>query len=355
MSRFFDPRHSGLKPYVPGEQPKDRGLIKLNTNESPYPPCPGVLEALNRSEAEALRLYSDPAAVRLNRAIAEYYNLQEEQVITGNGSDEILAFSFLAFCGSKSVAFPAVSYGFYPVFSRLLGVKHRPIPLEADFSVNPEAYLRPGENIVLANPNAPTGLALTLDAIRRILDAHPHDVVLIDEAYVDFGARSAVALIPEYDNLLVVQTFSKSRSLAGGRIGFALGQPNIIADLQTVRNSWNPYNVNRLSQLAGVAAMEDRAYFRQCADRIIRTREETTRRLRALGCTLNDSLTNFVLVRLPGMDGMTAQAKLRERGFLVRWFDVDCIRNYLRVTIGSEADMSAFVSAVDQIITEAKS
>jgi len=352
MSRFMDPRYASLEPYTPGEQPRGRKFIKLNTNESPYPPSPKAVEAIGRAEVEDLRLYSDPTAKDLVQAIAEYYGLNENQVITGNGSDEILAFAFQAFCGAKGVVFPAISYGFYPVFADLYGVKARAVPLKEDFSIDVNDYLVPGENVVIANPNAPTGLALSHDEIETILRAHPDDVVLIDEAYVDFGCESVAKLLPQYENLLVVQTFSKSRALAGGRIGFALGNPALIADLQAVRFSFNPYNLGRLSQLAGAAAMRDREYFLECTGRIIRTREKTTRALRELGCTLNDSLTNFVFVKLPGVDGPAAQARLREKGFLVRRFDTASIRDYLRVTIGSEDDMTAFVQAVKEIIEE---
>lgn len=352
MSRFLDPRYAALVPYTPGEQPRGRKFIKLNTNESPYPPSPRVIEAISRAEVEDLRLYSDPTANDLVGAIAEFYGLERKQVVTGNGSDEILAFAFLAFCGQKGVAFPAISYGFYPVFAELFGVRARPVPLNADFTIDIEPYLVPGENVVIANPNAPTGLALGLDQIEMILRAHPDDVVLIDEAYVDFGARSAVGLLPRYENLLIVQTFSKSRALAGGRIGFALGNAALIADLSAMKYSFNPYNLGRLPLLAGAASMRDVDYFRACTGRIIATRERTATALKALGCTMTDSLANFLFVRLPGVDGGRAQQRLRDKGILVRWFDRAPIRDYLRVTVGSEEEMAAFVRAVEEIIRE---
>ena len=352
MSRYLDPRHAGLTPYVPGEQPRNQRFIKLNTNESPFPPSPRVLEAISREQLEALKLYSDPESRALNRAIAAHFGLNEDQVVTGNGSDEILAFAFLAFGGSKAVAFPEISYGFYPVFAQLLGVPARSVPLRADFTIDVNDYLTPGENVVIANPNAPTGLLLTHKEIETILRAHPDDVVLIDEAYVDFGNESAAALLPKYENLLIVQTFSKSRSLAGGRVGFALGNPGLIADLQAIRYSFNPYNLGRLPQLAGTAAMEDDAYVRDCVGKVVATRERTKAALADMGCALTDSRANFLFVRLPGVSGAEAQAKLRERGILIRRFDRPPIADYLRVTIGSDAEMDAFLKAVREIITE---
>lgn len=352
MSRFRDRRYAQLVPYTPGEQPRGQKFIKLNTNESPYPPSPMAIEAITKAEVENLRLYSDPTGRELVRAIAEFYGLNEDQVIAGNGSDEILAFAFQAFCGEKGVAFPEISYGFYPVFAELYGVRARMVPLKEDFSIDVEPYLIPGENVVIANPNAPTGLALSHDQIEKILKAHPNDVVLIDEAYVDFGGKSVVDLLPEYDNLLIVQTFSKSRALAGGRIGFALGRPELIADLSAMKYSFNPYSLDRLAILTGSASMRDKAYFRECTGRIIATRERTAKSLKALGCAMTDSLTNFLFVRLPGVSGGTAQRKLREKGILVRWFDREPIRDYLRVTVGSDEEMAAFVRAVKEIISE---
>ncbi len=355
MSRYLDPRHASLVPYTPGEQPKDRKFIKLNTNESPFPPSPKVLEAISRQQVESLKLYSDPDARMLTGAIAKHYGLKESQVVAGNGSDEILAFAFLAFGGSKGAVFPEISYGFYPVFAQLLGVSYRAVPLKEDFSIDIEDYLTPGENVVIANPNAPTGLLLGHAEIETILRAHPDDVVLIDEAYVDFGSESAVSLLPRYENLLIVQTFSKSRSLAGGRVGFALGSPALIADLQAIRYSFNPYNLGRLPQLAGAAAMEDEEYFRRCTRRIAATRERVKVALNQLGCVQTDSRANFLFVKLPGVPGAEAQAKLRAKGILVRRFDKPAIADYLRVTVGSDEEMDAFLAAVREIIEEANS
>ena len=352
MNRFLDPRHANLTPYTPGEQPRDRKFIKLNTNESPFPPSPKVLEAIDSAQLEALKLYSDPDARMLTRAIAAHYGVSEDQIVCGNGSDEILAFAFLAFGGSKGVVFPEISYGFYPVFAQLLGVPFRSVPLREDFTIDIGDYLNPGENVVIANPNAPTGLLLTHGEIETILRAHPDDVVLIDEAYVDFGNESAAALLPKYENLLIVQTFSKRRSLAGGRVGFALGNPGLIADLQAIRYSFNPYNLGRLPQLAGAAAMEDDAYFRDCVGKIVATRERVKAALADMGCALTDSRANFLFVRLPGVSGAEAQAQLRAKGILIRRFDRPPIADYLRVTVGSDEEMDAFLQAVREIITE---
>ncbi|MBE5807693.1 MAG: histidinol-phosphate transaminase [Clostridiales bacterium] len=352
MSRFMDARLAALEPYVPGEQPRDRAFIKLNTNENPYPPSPEVLRAIDEAAVRDLRLYSDPTALELRKAIAERYGLRLDQVAVSNGSDEILAFAFQAFNGEKGVAFPKVSYGFYPVFANLFGLKARAVPLKDDFTIDVEAFLEPGENVVIANPNAPTGLALPLCDIERMLAAHPDDVVLVDEAYVDFGAESAVGLIDRYENLLVVQTFSKSRSLAGGRIGFALGSAAVINDLETVRNSFNPYNLGRLPILAGAAAMRDEAYFRACCDRIAATRDRTAAALKVLGCAVTDSRANFLFVNVPDLPGERVYARLREKGILVRWFDADTIRDWLRISVGTDEDMAALVKAVKEIIEE---
>ncbi len=354
MSRFLDSRHAKLKPYVPGEQPKDRKYIKLNTNESPYPPSPRVAEAITRAAIDGQRLYNDPEAVQLRKAIAKYYGVDVEQVVMGDGSDEILSFAFQAFCGDKGVAFPQYTYGFYAVYADLYHVKPRPVPLRADFTIDVNDYLIPGENVVLANPNAPTGIALSLEEIETILKAHPNDMVLIDEAYVDFGSESAVKLVDQYDNLLVVQTYSKSRSMAGARVGFAIGGKEIIADMQMLRNACNPYNVSTLSQLAGIAAIEDVEYFRECVNKVCATRERVTDRLLEMGCTMNRSKTNFVFAKLPGVSGPDAAEKLRQRGILIRRFNQPGIEDYIRVSIGSDEEMDIFLAAIEEIILEAK-
>ena len=350
MSRFLSPTLQALAAYVPGEQPQDRRYIKLNTNESPYPPSPRALAAVDRARLERLRLYSDPAAAQLNQAIAKRYGVGLDQVITSNGSDEILAFVFFAYGTGRPIAFPDITYGFYPVFAQLCGAQTRVVPLRADLSLCVEDYLVPGEHVLFANPNAPTGLSVSLTEIERILKAHPDDVVVVDEAYVDFGGDSAAALLDQYENLLVVQTFSKSRALAGARVGFALGSPALISDLQRVRNSFNPYNVDALAQAMAAAAMEDEDYFQSCTSKIIKTREAFTRDLRGLGLVVADSRTNFVFPRHPALSGQAVYEGLRARGILTRWFDSPRIRDHVRISIGTGEDMAAVTAALKELL-----
>ena len=355
MSRFLSQKFESIEPYVPGEQPQGRQYIKLNTNESPYPPAPGVLDAINREEAAKLRLYSDPDARPLIAAIARRFGVGEDQVFVGNGSDEVLAFSFLAFGGEeKRFRFPALSYGFYPVFARLFGVRYEAVPLRADFTIDPDDYIGCGTNVVLANPNAPTGYALGLEVIGEIARSNPDNVVIVDEAYVDFGGESAAALLGELDNLLIVQTFSKSRCLAGMRIGFALGSPELIADLQRMKFSFNPYNLDRLAILAGTAAMEDEGYLKACTEKICATRRRVTDRLREMGFTVLESKTNFVFAKNDGIPGGRLFAALREKGILVRHWDDPLIADYLRISIGSDEEMDAFLAAAEEILEEEK-
>ena len=354
MSRFLRSGLASLVPYVPGEQPRSlTRLIKLNTNESPFPPSPRVLEALGRGEAEKLRLYSDPTADALASAIADYYGIGRDRVICSNGSDEILAFAIDAFCDrERGMRTPDITYGFYPVFCKLYGVPLTVCPLREDFTVNVDDYIGGGETVMLANPNAQTGIALPLCEIERIVASDPDRLVIIDEAYVDFGGESAVRLTGKYENLLVVQTFSKSRSLAGARIGFAIGAPALIRDLETVRNSFNPYNLNRLSLLAGAAAISDREYFERTRGEVIRVREETKAALSALGFDFPPSSANFILAHHPLISGEALYAALRERSIVVRHFKDERIRDHVRITVGSAEDMQALVSALREIIVE---
>lgn len=353
MSRYLSPRLASLTPYTPGEQPRDAQYIKLNTNESPFPPAPGVMEAITRAEVEKLCLYSDPTARALEDAIAARYGVSPAQVIAGNGSDEILAFAFQAFCDAETgVCFPDITYGFYRVFAQLYGINALEIPLTDAFAVEPEAYGGLGRTLFLANPNAPTGLSLPLADIEGIVQKNPDHVVVIDEAYVDFGGESAVSLIPRYDNLLVVMTFSKSRNLAGARIGFALGQQPLIADLRAIKYSFNPYSLNRLSILAGAAAMADDAYQVQCTQSIIRTRGWTARQLRARGFHFTDSRANFLFASPVRLSGEAYYRRLKEKGVLVRHFAGPRIKDYVRITIGTQAQMQALVDATDAIFGE---
>lgn len=351
MSRFLSKRFDALAPYVPGEQPKMQNLIKLNTNENPYPPSPKVIEAVNSEEVARLRLYSDPDASPLVAAIAKRYGLGNDQVFVGNGSDEVLGLAFLAFGGEeKAFRFPALSYGFYPVFARLFGVRFTAVPLREDFTLDPANYTDNTANVVIANPNAPTGLAISLEEIRMICRANPDNVVIIDEAYADFGDGSAACLLSECANLLIVQTFSKSRSLAGMRVGFALGSPELIADLQRMKFSFNPYNLDRLAILAGTAAMEDEAYFADCVSRVVATRERAYKALLDLGMTVLPSKTNFLFAKpnaLPGRDVFTA---LHARGILVRRWDDPLISDWLRISIGTDEEMDALLTALKDIL-----
>lgn len=351
MSRYLSKRFESLAPYVPGEQPKVQNLIKLNTNENPYPPSPKVIEAITGEEVARLRLYSDPDAALLVSAIAKRYGVKKSQVFVGNGSDEVLGLAFLAFGGEeKAFRFPALSYGFYPVFAKLFGVRFAAVPLREDFTLDPANYMDNAANIVIANPNAPTGLCISNDDIRAICRANPDNVVVIDEAYADFADTSAVSLLAECENLLIVQTFSKSRSLAGMRIGFALGSEELIDDLQRMKFSFNPYNLDRLAILAGTAAMNDEAYFAACTKKIVATRERTYQALCDLGMTVLPSKTNFLFAKPNGVPGKDVFTALRARGILVRRWDDPTISDWLRISIGTDEEMDALLSALQDIL-----
>ncbi len=351
MSRCLSLEAQRLAPYTPGEQPQDQQYIKLNTNESPYPPSPKAVEAVRSAEAEKLYLYSDPLCAGLNCALAKRYGLKPENVISGNGSDEILAFAFRAFCGTAiPVAFADITYGFYEAQAALFGLDALRVPLREDFSLRVEDYMEFPGTIVLANPNAPTGMTIAPLEICRLLEKNSNRVIIVDEAYVDFGGESCAPLIPKYDNLLVVQTMSKSRSLAGGRIGYALGNAELIADLNRVKYSFNPYNVNRLSLAAGTAAVEDEDYFQGCCAAVRETRVWTVNALENLGFTVLPSSANFVFAKPDRLSGGELYRRLKENGILVRWFDKDRIRDYLRITIGSRAQMEALVEKLTELL-----
>ena len=353
MSRFFTKRLEKLTPYTPGEQPRDMQYIKLNTNESPFPPSPAVIEAA-KTEAGRLQLYSDPTCREITDKLASLYGVAPEQVILTNGSDEVLNFAFMAFADEDHpLVFPAITYGFYPVFAELNRIPYEEIPLKEDFSVDYHDYLDlGGKTVVIANPNAPTGLCLTLAEIEEIVQSNPDGVVVIDEAYVDFGAESAVALVDKYDNLLVTQTFSKSRSLAGARLGFGIGGKALIADLHTVRYSTNPYNVNRMTAAAGCAALCDNDYYMANCRTIMENRAYTTDALRALGFEVLPSLTNFVFAKTDKMSGEALYLELKRRGILVRHFGKASITDYNRITVGTKEQMEAFIAAVKTILEE---
>ncbi|MBC5788054.1 MULTISPECIES: histidinol-phosphate transaminase [Clostridiaceae] len=353
MSRFLSQRFSQIKPYVPGEQPQDTEYIKLNTNESPYPPSPRVLQVVNQKEVEKLRLYSDPEVKQLIQQIADFYQVSTDQVFVGNGSDEVLAFSFMAFCDQQQqICYPDITYGFYQVFCQLFGLQQNPIPLKQDFTVDYQDYCDCGKNIVIANPNAPTGLSLSLEEIEQILKTNPDHLVMIDEAYVDFGGTTCIPLLKQYSNLMVIQTFSKSRSLAGARLGFAISSPEIIQDLNKIKFSYNPYNVNRLSILAGSAAMQDRLYWEYCTNEVIQTRNKTKCALEQLGFTVLDSKTNFLFARCPKISGEDYYSKLKQNGILVRHFDQERIQDFVRITIGTPAQMEQFLQVTKRLMEE---
>ena len=353
MSKILSREAGRLAPYTPGEQPQDQQYIKLNTNESPFPPSPKVVKALSRAELLKLNLYSDPTCGQLVEAIAKRYELQPENVLTGNGSDEILAFAFRAFCGEgKPLAYADITYGFYKSQVALFGLEAKVVPLREDFALNVDDYMDFPGTIVIANPNAPTGMTVPRSDIQRLLEADPDRVVIVDEAYVDFGGESCVPMIYRYDNLLVVQTMSKSRSLAGGRVGFALGSPALISALNRVKYSFNPYNVNRLSIIAGAVAVEDEPYFQTCTAAVQNNRAWTVRELEELGFTVLPSSANFIFAKSDRLPGGELYRKLKENGILVRWFDADRIRDYVRITIGSLEQMTALVDEIARLLEE---
>lgn len=353
MSRFFSSRYAALTPYTPGEQPQDQEYLKLNTNESPFPPSPGVAVAV-AAQCGKLQLYSDPQCAGLRRALAECYGVSPANVMVGNGSDEVLDLAFCAFAGEeRPLYFADVTYGFYPVFAARNRLPYEVVPLKEDFSINPADYFGKNGVAVIANPNAPTGLALGLDAIEAILKANSDGVLIVDEAYVDFGAESAAVLLDRYDNLLVVRTFSKSRSMAGARLGFALGSEALIADLETLRYSTNPYNVNRMTLAAGEAALAEDDYYMNNCRRIAAIRQDVAGQLEAMGWRVLPSKTNFLFAASPAMGGRAVYQALRQKGVLVRHFDAPRTRDFIRITIGDEAQMERFVNTVKEIEKEA--
>lgn len=353
MKAFWSSRIRDMVPYTPGEQPKGRTFIKLNTNENPYPPSPLVLEAIRRTAGEELRLYPDPEASALRETLAAYHGVAPEQVFVGNGSDEVLAFCFQAFFGSeKPICFPDISYSFYPVYAALFDVPFREVSLREDFTLSVEDFLGGNGGVVLSNPNAPTGIALPLGEIERLAAGNPSVVVVIDEAYVDFGADSALALLSRYPNLLVVRTMSKSRSLAGMRVGYALGSPDLIAALNCVKNSFNSYTLDRLALAAAQASVEDEGYFEETRQKIMATRMRTAEALEKIGFRVCPSQANFLFVSHPKRSGKELLDGLRARDILVRWWGKARIADYLRITIGTDEEMDRLVEALAQLTAE---
>lgn len=351
MQKYLSPAVRAITPYVPGEQPRDRQYIKLNTNENPYPPSPQVVAAITAATGAALRLYPDPECTVLKDAVAEYYGVERTNVFVGNGSDEVLALAFMAFFQQdRPLVFPDITYSFYPVYCDLFGITARTVPLTDDFSIDLGGYPADNGGIILPNPNAPTGRFLPLSCIEELLARNTESVVAVDEAYVDFGGESAVGLIQRYPNLLVIQTLSKSRSLAGLRVGFAIGQPGLIDGLERVKNSFNSYPLDRLALAGAVAAMADRPYFEKTCQAIISTRDWTTDQMAALGFFVVPSTANFLFARHPARSATELFAALRQKGVLVRHFNLPRISEYLRITIGTDDEMRTFVEVLTGIL-----
>ncbi|MBQ5952622.1 MAG: histidinol-phosphate transaminase [Lachnospiraceae bacterium] len=352
MSRFFSAQYDQLTPYVPGEQPQDRKYLKLNTNESPFPPSENTVR-LAAEAAAKLQLYSDPACMKFRTALAEEFGIAPDRVAATNGSDEALYFAFSAWCDeTHPVMFPDITYGFYPVFAAKLNIPCKEIPLKDDFTLDPLPYFNNEAMVVIANPNAPTGLMIPPYVIEALAEQNRDHIVVIDEAYVDFGGRSAVMLTKQYPNLVVIGTFSKSRSLAGGRLGYMIADPALIADIETLRYSTNPYNVNSMTLAAGVGALMDREYTRKNCEAIVENREALKKELRTLGFTVTDSMANFVFAAHPKLPGPMLYEKLKERGILVRRFSKPRIENYSRITVGTKEQMNTLVAAIREILEE---
>ncbi|HEE6164147.1 TPA: histidinol-phosphate transaminase [Acinetobacter baumannii] len=352
--RFWSPEVRELEPYVPGEQPKIQNLLKLNTNENPYPPSPKVVEAVQavlHEQADALRLYPDPDATALKQAIAKQQNIDVSQVFVGNGSDEVLAHIFKAFfLQDEPILYPDITYSFYPVYSQFFGTKTKEIPLNENFEIDVRDYTQPNGGVIITNPNAPTSIALSLAEIEQVLQANPDRVVVIDEAYIDFGAESAVSLINRYENLVVCQTTSKSRSLAGLRVGFAIAQSHLIAALEAVKNSFNSYPIDRFAIAAAVASFEDQAYFEEQCQKVITSREKLVRDLTELGFNILPSKANFIFATHSQHDAGQLAQKLREQGIIVRYFNKPRINQFLRITVGTDEQNARLVQTLKQDI-----
>ena len=340
-----------MEPYVPGEQPNQPDMIKLNTNENPYPPAPGVVEALKNFDTDKLRLYPEPTCKVLVDAIADYYGIRSSQVFTGVGSDDVLAMIFMTFFNSKKpILFPDITYSFYDVWAALFNIPFERPALDDDFNLVAADYYKENGGVVIANPNAPTGIMQNEEFLRDVIEHNRDVVVIIDEAYVDFSGKSALSLTKEYDNVLIVQTFSKSRSMAGMRIGYAMGNPELIKAMNDVRFSYNSYPMTRLSVALGIAAIEDEDYFRKTTGQIVETREWTKERLTELGFSFGDSKTNFIFAKHATVDAEEIFAKLREKHIFVRHFNSERIKNYLRISIGTREEMEKFIDELKCIL-----
>lgn len=347
MSRFWSPFVKALVPYVPGEQPKLARLVKLNTNENPYGPSPKALEAMRGEINDSLRLYPDPNGDHLKQAVADYYGIPAAQVFVGNGSDEVLAHIFHGlFQHDAPLLFPDISYSFYPVYCGLYGIAYEQVPLDEQFQIRVEDYRKPNAGIIFPNPNAPTGCLMPLQAIEQLLQQNPDSVVVVDEAYIDFGGQTAISLVDRYDNLLVTQTLSKSRSLAGLRVGLAVGHPDLIEALERIKNSFNSYPLDRAAIVGAAAAFADRAYFQQTCQKVIDSREALVDELQARGFEVLPSAANFVFARHPRHDAAALAARLREQGVIVRHFKQARIDQFLRITIGTPEMNQALLDAL---------
>ena len=354
MSRFFSQKYSALTPYTPGEQPQDMQYVKLNTNESPFAPSQKAIKEAARA-AENLQLYSDPECKELVGIAAEVFGVKKDEIIFTNGSDAVLNFAFMAFCDEEHPAvFPDITYGFYKVFAQLNGIPYSEIPLKDDFTVCTDEYKGINKTVFIANPNAPTGILLSVSEIEEIVKSNPQNVVVIDEAYIDFGGKSVIPLIKKYDNLLVVGTFSKSRSLAGGRLGFGIGCKDIINDLNTIKYSTNPYNINRMTAAAGASTLLDGEYTKKCCAEVMRVREWTAGELLKLDFSMTDSKANFIFAKHEWADGKQIYLKLKEKGVLIRHFDTERLCQYNRITIGSYEQMQIFIEKLKECLEELK-
>ena len=351
MSKYWNSTVKNLQPYVPGEQPKDMKYIKLNTNESPYPPSPKVLEAISEGNNGTLRLYPDPNTDNLRDTVAKYYGIDKDEVFVGNGSDEVLAFSFMTFFSpERKILFPDITYSFYKVYAKLLNLDTEIIPLDEKFDIPIEKLCKSSGGVVLANPNAPTSKEVSVDNIKRILESNKDSVVIVDEAYIDFGGTSVVNLIKDYDNLLVVQTLSKSRALAGLRVGFAFGSKELIEGLNRLKNSINSYTIDRIAILGAIAAFEDEEYFRDLTSKIIKTREEAIKNLKSIGFKVMNSKTNFLFVSHEKVAAEEIFKSLRKKGILVRYFNEPRINNFLRITVGTDEEMKVLFDELKKIV-----
>jgi histidinol-phosphate aminotransferase len=350
MSKFWSPFVNDLVPYVPGEQPKLTKLVKLNTNENPYGPSPKAIDAMRAAVGDELRLYPDPNSDLLKQAVARYYGVDPSRVFLGNGSDEVLAHAYNAFFRQdKPLLFPDISYSFYPVYCGLYGVDYQALPLDEQFQIRVEDYARPNGGIIFPNPNAPTGCLLALDAVEQILKNSPDSVVIVDEAYIDFGGETAISLVDRYPNLLVTQTLSKSRSLAGLRVGLAVGHPDLIEALERVKNSFNSYPLDRMAIVGAAAAFDDREYFESTCQRVIASREALVEQLEGKGFEVLPSAANFIFARHPQHDAAGLAAKVREQGVIVRHFKQARIAQFLRITIGTPEQNQALVDALGDV------